>query len=142
MANITTTTTQPDLLSIYKKSTAVATFPSVSASLGGWSAKAVQIDVTGYSQQYVESPAHDPANLMFVMVTYGPDSDEPVTVSEITEGQFGQFAAIDYDQRASDADEIAAIRAALHLAEGIAPNVIRHQTEGRKGEKVGGYRFG
>lgn len=139
MANITTT--HPDLLSIYKKSTAVATFPSAPIALGGWSAKAAQIDVTGYAQIYNEQPPHDPANLMFAMVTYGPDGDDPVTVSEISEAQFDQFAVIDRDPRASDADEIAAIRAALHLAENIAPNVLRHQVEGKK-EKVGGYRFG
>ncbi|MGF6570139.1 hypothetical protein [Paraburkholderia fungorum] len=137
MAKSTTTT---DLLSIYEQASAVATFPGVSASLGGWNAKAVQIDVTGYSQQYVESPAHDPANLMFVMVTYGPGSKRPLTVSEISEAQFDRFAAIGYDPRSSDVSEAAAIRAALDLAEGIAPNVIRHQKEGKK-EKGGGYRF-
>ncbi|WP_176322327.1 hypothetical protein [Burkholderia vietnamiensis] len=139
MAKSTTNTTT-DLQAVYEKASAVATFPSAPIALGGWSAKAVQIDVTGYAQRYVESPAHDPANLMFVMVTYGPDSDDPVTVSEINEAQFDRFAAIDHDPRSSDADEIAAIRAALHLAEAIAPNVIRHQAEGKK-EKVGGYRF-
>ncbi|HDR8950429.1 TPA: hypothetical protein QDA82_000698 [Burkholderia vietnamiensis] len=135
-----TTTNQPDLLSIYEKASAVATFPGVSASLGGWNAKAVQIDVSGYSQQYVESPAHDPANLMLVMVTYGPGSKRPLTVSEISEAQFDRFAAIGYDPRSSDANETTAIRSALDLAEAIAPNVIRHQAEGKK-EKVGGYRF-
>ncbi|MDN4573629.1 hypothetical protein DBB29_08585 [Pandoraea cepalis] len=138
MAKSTTNTT--DLLSIYEKASVVATFPSAPVALGGWSAKAVQIDVTGHAQIYVEDAPHDPANLMFVMVTYGPDSDDPVTVSEINEAQFDQFAAIGHDPRSSDADEIAAIRAALHLAETIAPNVIRHQAEGKK-EKVGGYRF-
>ncbi|HGL6715961.1 hypothetical protein WK24_15195 [Burkholderia vietnamiensis] len=138
MAKSTTTTT--DLLSIYEKASAVATFPGVSASLGGWNAKAVQIDVSGYSQQYVESPAHDPANLMFVMVTYGPGSKRPLTVSEISAAQFDRFAAIGYDPRSSDADEPAAIRTALDLAEGIAPNVLRHQAKGKK-EKAGGYRF-
>ncbi|RQT03157.1 hypothetical protein [Burkholderia contaminans] len=136
MAKSTTT----DLLSIYEKASAVSTFPGVSASLGGWNAKAVQIDVTGYSQQYVESPAHDPANLMLVMVTYGPGSKRPLTVSEISEAQFDRFAAIGYDPRSSDANETTAIRSALDLAEAIAPNVIRHQAEGKK-EKVGGYRF-
>ncbi|WP_186020529.1 hypothetical protein [Burkholderia gladioli] len=136
MAKSTNTTT--DLLSIYENASAVATFPSAPIALGGWSAKAVQIDITGHAQIYVEDAPHDPANLMFVMVTYG--QDDPVTVSEITEGQFDQFAAIGHDPRASDADEIAAIRAALHLAEAIAPNVIRHQAEGKK-ERVGGYRF-
>lgn len=140
MAKSTTTSTT-DLLAIFEKASKIATFPGVSIALGGWSAKAVQIDVTGYAQIYNEQPPHDPANLMFVMVTYGQDSYDPVTVSEITEGQFDQFAAIDHDPRSSDADDIAAIRAALHLAEGIAPNVIRHQAEGKK-EKVGGYRFG
>ncbi|HDR9169526.1 TPA: hypothetical protein QDB40_003523 [Burkholderia vietnamiensis] len=139
MANITPT--QPDLLSIYEKSSAIATFPSAPIALGGWSAKAAQIDVTGYARIYNEQPPHDPANLMFVMVTYGQDSDEPFTVSEITEAQFDRFAAIDHDPRSYDADDIAAIRAAMHLAESIAPNVIRHQAEGKK-EKVGGYRFG
>ncbi|MFM0594012.1 hypothetical protein [Paraburkholderia dilworthii] len=138
MAKSITNTT--DLLSIYEKASAVATVPGVSASLGGWNAKAVQIDVTGYAQQYVEIPAHDPANLMFVMVTYGPGSERPLTVSEITEAQFHRFAAIGYDPRSSDVSETAAIEAALNLAEGIAPNVLRHQAEGKK-EKAGGYRF-
>ncbi|HDR9168704.1 TPA: hypothetical protein QDB40_002683 [Burkholderia vietnamiensis] len=134
------TTNQPDLQAVYEKASAVATFPGVSASLGGWNAKAVQIDVTGYSQQYVESPTHDPANLMLVMVTYGPGSKRPLTVSEISAAQFDRFAAIGYDPRSSASDEPAAIRAALDLAEGIAPNVLRHQAEGKK-EKAGGYRF-
>jgi hypothetical protein len=111
--------------------------PGVSASLGGWNAKAVQIDVSGYSQQYVESPAHDPANLMLVMVTYGPGSKRPLTVSEISEAQFDRFAAIGYDPRSSDANETTAIRSALDLAEAIAPNVIRHQAEGKgKGRRL------
>lgn len=138
MAKSTTHTT--DLQAVYEKASAVATFPGVSASLGGWNAKAVQIDVTGYAQRYVEDAPHDPKNLMFVMVTYGPGSKRPLTVSEISEGQFDRFAAIGYDPAASDANETAAIRIALDLAEAIAPNVIRHQAEGKK-EKVGGYRF-
>lgn len=136
MAKSTTT----DLLSIYEKASAIATFPGVSASLGGWNAKAVQIDVSGYAQIYNEQPPHDPKNLMFVMVTYGPGNKRPLTVSEISEAQFDRFAAVSYDPRSSDADETAAIRAALDLAEAIAPNVVRHQAEGKK-EKVGGYRF-
>ena len=138
MAKSTINTT--DLQAVYDNASAVATFPGVSASLGGWSAKAVQIDVSGYSQRYVEDAPHDPKNLMFVMVTYGPGRKRPFTVAEITEAQFDQFAAIGYDPAASDANETAAIAAALDLADGIAPNVIRHQAEGKK-EKVGGYRF-
>ncbi|WP_257765162.1 hypothetical protein [Burkholderia glumae] len=141
MAKSTTSTTSTtDLLSIYEKASKIATFPGVSIALGGWSAKAVQIDVTGHSQRYVDDAPHDPANIMFAMVTYGPGSKCPITVSEITEAQFDQFAAIGYDPRSSGVTETAAIRRALDLAESIAPNVIRHQAGGKR-EKVGGYCF-
>ncbi|RAR66850.1 hypothetical protein C7401_102275 [Paraburkholderia unamae] len=130
-------TTQPDLMSIYEKASAVATAPGFSCALGGWSAKAVQVDVTGHAQIYVEDAPHDPANLMFLMVTNNPASKK-FTVSEITEAQFDQFAAIEYDPRAFRGEGVA-IRRALNLAEVIAPNVLRHQN-GKK-EKAGGYRF-
>lgn len=132
-----TTTTQPDLMSIYERASAVATAPGFSCALGGWSAKAVQIDVSGYSQIYVEDAPHDPKNLMFVLVTNNPASKK-FTVSEITEAQFDQFVAIEYDPRAFRGEGVAICRA-LNLAEAIAPNVLRHQS-GKK-EKAGGYRF-
>lgn len=135
-----TTTNQPDLQAIYEKASAVAVAPESSAALGGWSARALQIDVTGHAQIYVEDAPHDPKNLMFVLVTYGPDRKHPFTVAEITEAQFGRFAAIGYNPASSDADETAAIRAALDLAEAVAPSVLRHQAAGKK-EKAGGYRF-
>jgi hypothetical protein len=135
-----TTTAKPDLMSIYERAANVATVPCVSASLGGWSAKAQQIDVTGYSQQYVESAPHDPANLMFVMVTNDPNRRHGYAVSEITEAQFDRFAAIGYEPGSNEISETDAIRRALAIAESVAPCVGRHQQGGRK-EKAGGYVF-